>query len=122
MTSSPPRELNAVVHACCREDQVYRIDHYLGKETVQNILAFRLGNAIFEPLWNCKYVDNVQICVAESIGIEGRGAYYEEAGALRDIVQNHMLQLLALTAMEPPGSFDAANSVRSEKFKLYCRR
>jgi glucose-6-phosphate 1-dehydrogenase len=111
------RALNKVVHDCCREDQVYRIDHYLGKETVQNILAFRLGNAIFEPLWNCKYVDNVQICVAESIGIEGRGAYYEEAGAMRDIVQNHMLQLLALTAMEPPGSFDA-ESVRSEKFKV----
>jgi glucose-6-phosphate 1-dehydrogenase len=110
-------ELNNVVHACLREDQVYRIDHYLGKETVQNILAFRLGNAIFEPLWNCKYVDNVQICVAESIGIEGRGAYYEEAGAMRDIVQNHMLQLLALTAMEPPGTFDA-EAVRSEKFKV----
>ena len=110
-------ELNAMVHACCREDQVYRIDHYLGKETVQNILAFRLGNAIFEPLWNSKYVDNVQICVAEAIGIEGRGAYYEEAGAMRDIVQNHMLQLLALTAMEPPGAFDA-NAVRSEKFKV----
>jgi glucose-6-phosphate 1-dehydrogenase len=110
-------ELNDIVHASCREDQVYRIDHYLGKETVQNILAFRLGNAIFEPLWNCKYVDNVQICVAESIGIEGRGAYYEEAGALRDIVQNHMLQLLALTAMEPPGAFDA-DAVRSEKFKV----
>jgi glucose-6-phosphate 1-dehydrogenase len=111
------RQLNDIVHAACREDQIYRIDHYLGKETVQNILAFRLGNAIFEPLWNCKYVDNVQICVAESIGIEGRGGYYEEAGAMRDIVQNHMLQLLALTAMEPPGSFDA-DSVRSEKFKV----
>ncbi len=109
-------DLNRVVHQTCAENQVYRIDHYLGKETVQNILALRFGNAIFEPLWNRKYIDHVQITVAESLGIEGRGGYYDDAGALRDIVQNHMLQLLALTAMEAPGAFDA-DAVRSEKFK-----
>ena len=109
-------ELNKVVHATCAEPQVYRIDHYLGKETVQNILALRFGNTIFEPLWNREHIDHVQITVAETLGIEGRGGYYDDAGALRDIVQNHMLQLVALTAMEPPGAFDA-DSVRSEKFK-----
>ena len=110
------QDLNGIVHATCDETQVYRIDHYLGKETVQNILALRFGNEIFEPLWNRQHIDSVQITVAEAIGIEGRGGYYDEAGALRDIVQNHMLQLVALTAMEPPGAFDA-ESVRSEKFK-----
>ena len=110
-------DLNKLVHRTCDETQVYRIDHYLGKETVQNILALRFGNAIFEPLWNRQHIDSVQITVAEAIGIEGRGGYYDEAGALRDIIQNHMLQLLALTAMEPPGAFDA-DSVRSEKFKV----
>ena len=96
---------------------VYRIDHYLGKETVQNLLVFRFANAIFEPLWNQKYVDHVQITVAESIGVEGRGAYYEEAGTTRDMVQNHMFQLLCLTAMEPPVSLDA-DAIRDEKVKV----
>jgi glucose-6-phosphate 1-dehydrogenase len=98
------------------EEQIYRIDHYLGKETVQNMLAFRFANGIFEPIWNRSYIDHVQITVAESIGIEGRGGYYDQAGALRDMVQNHMLQLLSLTTMEPPYEFDA-NTVRNEKSK-----
>lgn len=110
------RELNQLVLSVFDESQVYRIDHYLGKETVQNILTFRLGNSIFEPLWNRRYVDHVQILVAEEIGVEGRGSYYDHAGAMRDIVQNHMLQLLALTAMEPPATF-AADAVRNEKVK-----
>src|SRR4029079_3560240 len=99
------RTLNRQVREVLREKQIYRIDHYLGKETVQNIMAFRFANGIFEPIWNRRYVDHVQITVAETVGVEGRGAYYEEAGALRDMVQNHMFQLLALTAMEPPVSF-----------------
>ena len=99
------------------ERQIFRIDHYLGKETVQNILVFRFANGIFEPIWNRQYVDHVQITVAESIGVEGRGGYYEESGALRDMVENHMLQLLALTCMEPPVSNDATG-VRDEKVKL----
>lgn len=99
------------------ESQVYRIDHYLGKETVQNILAFRFSNGIFEPLWNHKYVDHVQITVAESLGVEGRGPYYEQAGAVRDMVQNHMLQLLSLVGMEPPVSLDA-DAIRDEKVKV----
>jgi len=111
------RELNRQVAKVFREEQVYRIDHYLGKETVQNILVFRLANGIFEPVWNRRYVDHVQITVAENIGLEGRGAYYEESGAIRDIVQNHMLQLLSLVAMEPPIAFDA-NAVRDEKVKV----
>ena len=111
------RELNRQVAKVFREDQVYRIDHYLGKETVQNILVFRLGNGIFEPIWNRRYVDHVQITVAENIGLEGRGAYYEESGAIRDMVQNHVLQLLTLVAMEPPIAFDA-NAVRDEKVKV----
>ena len=97
------RELDAVVHSAFRERQVFRIDHYLGKETVQNILVLRFANGIFEPVWNRNYIDHVQITVAESIGVEGRGRFYEEAGALRDIVQNHLLQVLSLVAMEPPG-------------------
>jgi len=109
--------LNAEALKVAQEQQIFRIDHYLGKETVQNILVFRFGNAIFEPLWNHKYVDHVQITVGESIGVEGRGKFYEEAGTLRDIVQNHMMQLLALTAMEPPVSF-AADAVRDEKVKV----
>jgi len=111
------RELNRQVAKVFREEQVYRIDHYLGKETVQNILVFRFANGIFEPVWNRRYVDHVQITVAENVGLEGRGAYYEEAGAIRDMVQNHVLQLLTLVAMEPPIAFDA-NPVRDEKVKV----
>ena len=99
------------------EDQIYRIDHYLGKETVQNLLVFRFSNAIFEGLWNNRYVDNIQITVAESIGIENRGDFYESAGLVRDIIQNHLMQVLSLVMMEPPTSL-AANSIRDEKVKL----
>jgi glucose-6-phosphate 1-dehydrogenase len=111
------RALNHVVAGAFAEDQVYRIDHYLGKETVQNILVFRWANAIFEPLWSREHVDHIQITVAETIGVEERGSYYEEAGALRDMIQNHLLQLLCLIAMEPPVTFDAA-PVRDEKTKV----
>ena len=111
------RELAELVHRQFREEQIFRIDHYLGKETVQNIFAFRFANAIFEPIWNHRYVDHVQITVAESIGVEHRAAFYEETGVVRDIVQNHLLQTLALVAMEPPAAFDA-DSVRDEKTKL----
>jgi glucose-6-phosphate 1-dehydrogenase len=96
---------------------VYRIDHYLGKETVQNIMAFRFGNGIFEPIWNRRYIDHVQITVAETVGVEQRGGYYDKAGALRDMVQTHLFQLLALTAMEPPISFQAER-VRDERVKV----
>ena len=109
--------LNAQLTAGFRESQIYRIDHYLGKETVQNILAFRFANGIFEPIWNRRYVDHVQMTVAEEDGIGSRGAYYDKAGALRDIVQNHMFQLLTLVAMEPPISF-RAEDVRDEKVKV----
>jgi glucose-6-phosphate 1-dehydrogenase len=111
------RELNDAIHAVFAEDEVYRIDHYLGKETVQNILAFRFGNGIFEPVWNRRYINNVQITAAESIGVEGRGAFYQEAGTLRDMVQNHLLQVMATIAMEPPAVFDAG-AVRDERAKL----
>ena len=111
------QELNGLIAGVFRERQVYRIDHYLGKETVQNILVLRFANGIFEPLWNREHVDHVQITVGESIGVESRGPYYEEAGALRDMVQNHMLQLLCLIAMEPPVTFDA-DPVRDEKNKV----
>ena len=111
------RELNTVVHEHFGEDEVFRIDHYLGKETVQNMLAFRFANGIFEPIWNRQFIDHVQITVAETIGIEGRAGYYEQAGAIRDIFQNHLLQLLAITAMEPPIDF-TAESVRNEKVKV----
>ena len=109
--------LNRELNKAFTEQQIYRIDHYLGKETVQNIMVLRFGNGIFEPIWNRRYVDNVQITVAEHIGVENRGDYYEEAGALRDMMQNHMMQLLTLVAMEPPVNF-GADSVRDEKVKV----
>ncbi|MGA7872011.1 MAG: glucose-6-phosphate dehydrogenase [Candidatus Binatus sp.] len=109
--------LNREIGACIREDQTFRIDHYLGKETVQNIMAFRFGNGIFEPLWNNSYIDHVQITVAETVGVEHRGAFYESTGALRDMVPNHILALVSLTAMEPPNSFDS-EPVRDEKTKV----
>jgi glucose-6-phosphate 1-dehydrogenase len=111
------KALNRELTEVFREEQIYRIDHYLGKETVQNLLVFRFANGIFEPIWNRRYVDNVQITAAETLGVENRAAYYEEAGALRDMVQNHVLQLLSMTAMEPPVSFDA-QAVRAEKLKV----
>ncbi len=109
--------LNRELARVFREHQTYRIDHYLGKETVQNLLALRFANGIFEPLWNQKYIDHVQILVAESLGIGSRAVYYEESGAIRDIVQNHMLQILCLVAMEPPVAFDA-DAIRDEKVKV----
>lgn len=112
------RELNDEVNKVFDENQIFRIDHYLGKETVQNILVFRFANGIFEPIWNRNYVDHVQITAAESIGIEGRGPFYEKAGALRDVVQNHMMELLSFVCMEPPVSFDA-DAVRYEKVKVW---
>lgn len=111
------RTLNQQLLAVFDEDQIYRIDHYLGKETVQNILVFRFANGIFEPVWNRRYVDHVQITVAENIGVGDRSGYYDKSGALRDMVQNHMLQLLTLTAMEPPVAYDA-DAVRDEKVKV----
>jgi glucose-6-phosphate 1-dehydrogenase len=111
------REINDSVAAAFPEDRTFRIDHYLGKETVQNLLALRFANALFEPLWNSAHIDHVQITVAETVGLEGRGDYYDGAGALRDMVQNHMLQLLALVAMEPPTNFEAT-AVRDEKVKV----
>ena len=111
------QELNQQLADVFQEDQIYRIDHYLGKETVQNILIFRFANGIFEPLWNRRYIDHVQITGSESIGVEGRGGYYEESGTLRDMVQNHILQLFSLVAMEPPVAFDA-RAVRDEKVKV----
>ena len=111
------RELNQTVTSIFDEDQVYRIDHYLGKETVQNLLVFRFANGIFEPFWNRRYIDHVQISVAEELGVENRGAYYEESGLLRDMIQNHVLQLLSLVAMEPPATFQAT-AVRDEKAKV----
>ena len=111
------QEINDAVAAEFSENRIYRIDHYLGKETVQNLLALRFGNILFEPVWNSNYIDHVQITVAETVGLESRVAYYDDSGALRDMVQNHMLQLLALVAMEPPTSFDAT-AVRDEKVKV----
>ena len=110
------RDLDAALHEVFEEDQIYRIDHYLGKETVQNVLALRFANAIFEPLWSRNYIDHVQVTVAETVGVEKRGNFYETAGALRDIVQNHVMQVLSLTLMEPPGSIDA-QGIRDEKVK-----
>ncbi len=111
------KKLNREVGRVFRESQVYRIDHYLGKETVRNLMVFRFGNGIFEPLWNRRYVDHVQITMAESIGVEERGSFYEETGATRDVVQNHLLQLLTLVAMEPPATFEA-DALRDEKLKV----
>jgi glucose-6-phosphate 1-dehydrogenase len=111
------RELNHKLHAAFEEDQIFRIDHYLGKETVQNLLVFRFANGIFEPMWNRQYIDHVQITVAENIGVEGRGEYYEESGALRDIIQNHVIQLMAIVGMEAPSKVQG-EAVRDEKVKL----
>ena len=111
------QELNKAIQLVFQEAQVYRIDHYLGKETVQNILAFRLANGIFEPIWNRNFVDHVQLTVAETVGVERRGGYYDEIGAFRDVIENHMLQLLAIVAMEPPVVFEA-EPVRDEKLKV----
>ena len=108
------RDMNAMLLQYFTEDQIYRIDHYLGKETVQNILALRFANSLFEPIWNRNYIDHVQITAAETVGLEGRGGYYETAGALRDMIQNHILQLLCMVAMEPPVSFNA-NEIRNKK-------
>jgi glucose-6-phosphate 1-dehydrogenase len=112
------KELNRQVNAVFAERQVFRIDHYLGKETVQNILVFRFANGIFEPVWNRNYIDQVQITAAETLGVEGRGPFYEKAGALRDVVQNHVMELLSFVAMEPPVSFES-QSVRLEKLKVW---
>ena len=112
------RQLNDEVNKVFSENQIFRIDHYLGKETVQNILVFRFANGIFEPVWNRNYIDHVEITAAESIGIEGRGPFYEQAGALRDVVQNHVMELLSFVAMEPPISFEA-DAVRTEKVKVW---
>jgi glucose-6-phosphate 1-dehydrogenase len=112
------RDLNHNVNAVFNENQVFRIDHYLGKETVQNILVFRFANGIFEPIWNRNYIDHVQITAAETLGVEGRGPFYEKAGALRDVIQNHVMELLSFVTMEPPSSFDA-EAVRREKVKVW---
>lgn len=111
------RRLNAILTRTFDESQIYRIDHYLGKETVQNLMALRFANVLFEPLWNSQHIDHVQITVSESVGIKGRQAYYDPAGAMRDMVQNHLMQLLCLTAMEPPSNFEM-NAVRDEKLKV----
>lgn len=112
------KKLNTEVNAVLSENQIFRIDHYLGKETVQNILVFRFGNGIFEPTWNRNFIDHVEITAAESIGIEGRGPFYEQAGALRDVLQNHVMEVLSFVAMEPPDSFEA-EAVRTEKLKVW---
>ncbi len=111
------RALDVALHASLAEAQIYRIDHYLGKEAVQNLLAFRFANSIFEPLWNRQHIDHVQVTVAEDLGVEGRGRFYEAAGAFRDIVQNHLMQIVTLFAMEPPSDF-TADAVRDEKVKV----
>ncbi len=111
------RALNAELRTYFQEHQIYRIDHYLGKETVQNLMALRFANSLFEPLWNSSHIDHVQITVAESLSVDGRGEYYDQSGAMRDMVQNHLMQLLCLTAMEPPSQF-TPNAVRNEKLKV----
>ena len=111
-------KLNETLHSLIDEDQIFRIDHYLGKETVQNLLVTRFSNGMFEPLWNRNYIDRVEITSSESIGVEGRGGYYDSAGALRDMVQNHLLQMVGLTAMEPPSSLDA-DAIRNEVLKVF---
>jgi glucose-6-phosphate 1-dehydrogenase len=114
---SSAHALNDALHQHLREDQIYRIDHYLGKETVQNVLVFRFANSIFEPIWNRNYIDNVQITVAESVGVEHRGPFYDSVGVLRDVFQNHVLQLLCMAAMEPPASYQA-DALRDERVKV----
>ena len=114
MICDSARELNGILTESFHESQIFRIDHYLGKETVQNILAFRFANPLFEPIWNRRYVDYVTITVAEEVGVEHRGGYYDQAGALRDMVQNHLMQLLCLVAMEPMVSFNA-DEIRNKK-------
>ena len=111
------KKLNDQIHKVLKEDQIYRIDHYLGKETVQNIMFTRFANTIFEPLWNRNYIDSVQITVAEKVDVGHRAGYYDGVGVLRDMFQNHLLQLVALIAMEPPASFNA-NALRNEKVKV----
>ena len=113
------KTLNDLLTSNFDESQIFRIDHYLGKETVQNIMAFRFTNILFEPLWNRNYIDNIQITVAESISVEGRGGYYDQSGALRDMVQNHLLQLLCEIAMEPPNTFNA-QEIRNKKRDVLC--
>ena len=112
------RKLNDEINTVLSEDQIFRIDHYLGKETVQNILVLRFANGTFEPLWNRNYIDHVEITAAESIGIENRGPFYEKAGAVRDVLQNHVMEVLSFVAMEPPDSFEAG-AVRSERLKVW---
>jgi len=112
------KKLNALMHEYFSEEQVFRIDHYLGKETVQNLMVMRFANSIFEPIWNYKYIDHVQITVAESVNVDDRGGYYDKSGQMRDMIQNHIFQLMALVAMEPPASLDA-QSIRDEKVKVY---
>ena len=110
-------DLNAEILKYWREDQIYRVDHYLGKETVQNLLTFRFSNGMFEPLWNKHHIDNIQFNVCESVDVKGRGGYYDHSGVLRDMMQNHMFQMLSYICMEPPGSFHA-DAIRNEKAKL----
>ena len=112
------RDLNAHILTYAKEEQVYRIDHFLGKDTVQSILAVRFANALFEPIWRREYIDSVQITAAETIGVEGRGKFYEQTGAFRDMVPNHLFQLLGMVAMEPPNSFDA-EAVRDKKAEIF---
>src|SRR3546814_19426387 len=115
------RQINDAVADAFPEDRIFRIDHYLGKETVQNLLALRFANLMFEPIWNAAHIDHVQITVAETVGLEGRVGFYDDAGALRDMVKNHMLQLLALVAMEPPGSCEETAG-RDEKVQVKLGR